>query len=288
MVSLSKQLSQFSHAGENPYFFIASLLGKRKEFLFHTQQYLTTEQDSSSYRSLIEWEVKSFNYAYLKKYGKLPKAGDIESLLPQSQISADNYSALSILQTFGIQLGIVSSGFSALVNPLANRLGLSSKFVLANDLVYDKQYPGLKTIRVRVFGNKQRALRKMRTAFAAHANLEPHQIAYVDDNLWGKPGMVDHLKTGGYVFYLGDDAKKQYPLPAHDSLRRRAHFYAIPTLAQLVNHPLITSGKIKGIMFDADGTLLSTPLVASLRSFVKAQLQAFSFKPLGIFYRGLR
>lgn len=251
---IKEREKESKNAGENPYLHAAGLLGVRKEFEAQVARYLASQRTPSDYQELIDWEVSAFNEAYKTKHGGLPQPGDIENLLPRSEVTEEAKALIPELQALGIQVAIVSSGFNYLVKPSAEALNIPPELALANDLVY-KDNKGLVDIKVAVSGDKVSALEKVTTTMV-ETGIAEEETAYVDDNNWGRRGMEHKLNQGGHVFYLGKDSEKDEPLPEDDQIRSHPNFHPIERLTDIANHALILNREIKGIVFDADGTVI--------------------------------
>ena len=246
-----------SKGGENPYLFAAEQLGARQEFEKKVHEYLVGPKTPEDYIALCMWEVEAFNKAFKEKNGRLPLPGDIEKLLPESELTQAAIELIPKLKNLGTRLAVVSSGFNYLVQPNARALGIDEDNVYANDLKYGDEEQGLTNVEVNVSGDKVTTLELVSTNFNS-LGIDRDKIAYIDDNKWGEKGMSSILSNGGHVFYLGNDNEKDEPLLMEDMMRKHSNFYEIKSLTDIASHSSVVGDKIKGMIFDADGTLIDT------------------------------
>lgn len=247
-----------SKGGENPYMFVAEQLGIEEELKTQIQIFAASGRTEADYQGLIVWEVKNFTSTYRAIKGRLPKEGDLESMLPASEATSAAKETLPLLKERGVQAAVVSSGFKYLVDPAVAELGIPPENAFANRFTYDEETGYVNGVEVNVSGNKVEALKTATATFEAQG-IKKAEIAYVGDNNWDLDAIKHILEQGGHIYYLqpgGDESAKMYPL-SDESLFRNANFHVIDNLTALLEQPEVVE-TIKAIIYDADGTIIDT------------------------------
>lgn len=244
-----------SSAGENPYRYIAYQLDVLGEMDEAIKSYLDSDKSSKEYAKLIKTEVKLLNRAYKAKYKNIPKCGDIEALLPNSTLTEPAKKSVPQLLEKDIRISVVSSGFDYLTRQITT-LGVDLDDIHSNSFEYDEN--GISSIDIKVSGNKKAAIdHAIEMLSSKHRFSLNSNVAYVDDNNWGKPAIEHVISKGGYCFYLRPSKEKDKVFPIKDSkLENNPRFIVIKDISEI---PGLIEEKypfIKSVIFDADGTLI--------------------------------